>query len=102
MIPLPFSFKFLIAPFIDSYYIKRLGKRKTYVITSLVFMSVMLSYLSVNINDYINNLKILKLIVTNFFVMFLLTFLDVATDAWSLDLVDKEYLGYARSMKLVG
>ena len=33
---------------------------------------------------------------------YLLIHQDVATDAWSIVLVDEEYLGYARGMKIVG
>ena len=29
---LPFSFKFIVAPFLDYFHIERLGKRKTYIV----------------------------------------------------------------------
>ena len=48
-IALPFSFKFLIAPFVDAFYIKRIGKRKTYVCLVLISMGIISIYYSFKI-----------------------------------------------------
>ena len=45
-IALPFSFKFVIAPYIDSLYIKKIGKRKTYICSSLLLMGVIMIFYS--------------------------------------------------------
>ena len=101
-IQLPFSFKFLIAPFVDAFYIKKLGKRKTYVVLVMLLMGVITILFSFKIQEYFDKLDIFSLFLVPFILCYLLIHLDVATDAWSLTLVDREYYGYGRTMKLVG
>ena len=57
-IPLPYSFKFLIAPFVDAYYIKWIGKRKTYACLSTLFSGLLMLYYSFKIEENLNNLNI--------------------------------------------
>ncbi len=59
-IPLPYSFKFLIAPFVDSYYIKRIGKRKTYVCLATLMAGVLLIGYSFKIENYLEELAQLE------------------------------------------
>jgi len=54
------------------------------------------------IESLLEDLNILWLVGVPFTLCIILIFIDVSTDAWSVSLVDKEYLGYARSMKLIG
>ena len=96
------SFKFLIAPFVDSYYFTKFGKRKTYVCLSTISIGLLTTLYSYRVEEYLDNLNILQLTLIPFISSFLIIFMDVSTDGWSLKLVDKEYLGYARSMKLIG
>jgi len=99
---IPLSFKFLIAPFVDSYYFTKFGKRKTYVCLSTISIGLITILYSYKVKEYLEDLNILYVTIIPFLSCFLLTFLDVSSDGWSLKLVDKEYLGYARSMKLIG
>jgi len=55
----PIIFKFLIAPIVDTYYIKFIGRRKTYMIGIGFIHAIMTFFLSFYIEEWIenNNLK---------------------------------------------
>lgn len=68
----PLSFKLVMAPFIDSFYTKILGKRRTYVIPSMYLLG--LTIITLAYSDYsvwIENLNLYPL----FGLMVLLTLL---------------------------
>ena len=65
-------------------------------------MGIILFVYSFFIEGILEELNIFWLVTVPFILCVLLIFIDVSTDAWSIILVDKEYLGYARSMKLIG
>ena len=47
----PFSFKVLWSPFVEFFYIKEIGKRKTWIIASSAVMIVILLYLRANMEE---------------------------------------------------
>ena len=65
-------------------------------------MGIITIFYSYKIQKYLDELNISKLFWVPFLLCNFLILMDVATDAWSLNLVDKAYYGYARSMKLIG
>ena len=55
-----FIFEFLICPLLDRYYIKSIGKRRTYLIPSSFVLSVFYIILIFNINDWLLHKQILS------------------------------------------
>ncbi len=62
----PNSFKWLAAPFIDTYFCKFFGKRKTYLVLLSVLHSIMIFVLSFYINDWVENENIVKITLFGF------------------------------------
>jgi hypothetical protein len=56
----PNVFKFLVGPIIDTYYIKRIGARKTYLVLVTYIHMVCLIFGSLYINDWIESEDVLK------------------------------------------
>jgi len=67
--------KFLIAPIIDTFYIKKVGKRKTYILGTLFLRSILLMFASLKMDLWIENLEINKIaiisVIENTLMMFL-------------------------------
>ena len=57
LVSLPNVIKIFIAPLVDSYYIKKLGRIRTWLVPSMLIYSCLLIYLGFNYDDYINTLK---------------------------------------------
>ena len=55
---LPFSFKPLVAPFVDAFYIKHIGKRKSWICLVTFSMGALMIYYSFKIQEYIDDLNI--------------------------------------------
>ena len=73
LLSLPFSFKFIWAPILDSYYIRSMGKRKTYIVIIQLIIAITLILITLNINSLINHLKINWLFIIGFFIVLCLT-----------------------------
>lgn len=59
----PFSFKMLTAPFLDVYYIKSIGKRRTYIIPIQYLMAIIYTLLYfTKISTWVYNIEFLTLI----------------------------------------
>jgi PAT family acetyl-CoA transporter-like MFS transporter 1 len=51
---LPFVLKFLFAPFLDAYYFKTFGKRKSYIVPIAYGITLILLYLNNNLQNWID------------------------------------------------
>lgn len=94
LISYPFALKFVFSPLVDAYYIKLLGKHKTYIVISNYIMSGLLVLFAFFIEDWINNLEITKITAVGFFLIFFLSFQCNAADAWPPSLLRPENLKY--------
>lgn len=61
MASLPFAFKLLTAPVLDTYYIGSFGKRKSYIIPIQYFMALIFFITSFEIEQWIQDANILAL-----------------------------------------
>ena len=82
----PFSLKLLWSPIVDTYYLKSLGKRKTWLISTQILIAACLILLSYNFDDLIENKKILILTTFCFVLIFFVATQDIALDGWALNL----------------
>lgn len=90
----PFALKFVFSPLVDTYYIKLLGKHKTYIVISNYIMSGLLLLFAFFIEDWINHLEITKITAIGFFLILFLAFQCNAADAWPPSLLRPENLKY--------
>lgn len=100
-ITLPFTFKFLFAPIVDSYYFKSIGKHKTYILSANYLISGFLLLNSFFMDQWIDNLDITKITVLGFLVMIPFSFQSMALDAWPTTLLNpenKRYVGYLNNI----
>ena len=86
----PFSFKILLAPFLDSYYFSKLGKYKTYIVLMNLLMSIMFLYLSKNVDFLIERNEINFLGIFFFIVVLFMAFQDIAVDSWAIKLFQSD------------
>jgi PAT family acetyl-CoA transporter-like MFS transporter 1 len=86
----PFSLKILWSPIVDSYYLKKIGRRKTWVILTQSIVVIILIYLYINVQEILYYKRIYFLTIISFLLMFLISTQDIAVDGWSLTLCGKE------------
>lgn len=89
LVSLPFSFKWLMSPIVDTYFSESFGKRKSYIVPMQYLVSGLIFWLSYHIEDLIANQKILKLVISFFILDTCMAFQDIAVDDWAIVRVDK-------------
>jgi PAT family acetyl-CoA transporter-like MFS transporter 1 len=108
----PFSMKLLWAPLVDSVYVARFGRRKSWLVPVqylIGFMMIIVSqYVGSMLGDNPENPKefsapdISSLTVTFFFLNFLAATQDVAVDGWALTMLKPKNVGYASTCNSTG
>lgn len=89
----PFSLKLLWAPLVDAFFVRKIGRRKTWVVSSQFISGLTMICLASQVNKLIDeniehkksDIYLLALIFG--FIVFMSATQDVALDAWSLDLL---------------
>ena len=82
----PFSIKILWSPLVDSYYITKIGKRKTWVMLTQTLSVFILLFMSAKIEEILSAKRIYFLSFLSFALMFLISTQDIAVDGWALSL----------------
>lgn len=78
----PWTLKIFIAAFFDAFFIKRIGKCKTYILLCGIGKFILLFYISYNIDEMVKQIHI-SAIAGVFFCVNIFTALEsVAVDAW--------------------
>lgn len=95
---LPWSFNFLWAPFLDNFFVKKFGRRKTWILISQIGLS--LSMLAVSFTN--PNESILLLVLSAFFIALSSATQDVAIDAYRREIMDDEEQGIGASLYVYG
>lgn len=88
----PFSIKILWSPLVDSYYLSKIGRRKTWVILTQTLSVFILLYMSANIEQILVAKRIYFLSILSFILMFLISTQDIAVDGWALSLCGNEVI----------
>ena len=70
---IPFSFKLLWSPFVEFYYFKSIGKRRSWIIPTQFIMCIILFYLKLNIERLLieQEVKFITILLT--FFVFIIT-----------------------------
>lgn len=98
----PFSLKLLWAPLVDSCYVERCGRRKTWMVPAQLAIGFILLFLSPRIEGFFAE-KDINTLTAIFFVLYLLCATqDIAVDGWALTMLRPENAGYASTCNAVG
>jgi PAT family acetyl-CoA transporter-like MFS transporter 1 len=98
----PFSLKLIWAPLIDVFYIRRLGRRQTWLLPIQVMLGIALIILSFFIDSLINGLRIVPLTILVFFIMLLTASQDVCVDGWALTLFSTTNVVWQSTSQTIG
>ncbi|XP_075717644.1 acetyl-coenzyme A transporter 1 [Rhinoderma darwinii] len=101
----PFSLKLLWAPLVDSLYIKRFGRRKSWLVPTQYLIGLFMMYLSSTVDELLggdHGPDMLALTATFFLFEFLAATQDVAVDGWALTMLSRKNVGYASTCNSVG
>lgn len=89
----PFSLKILWAPIVDSMYIKRIGRRKTWLVPVQFLMALFLFTFADKVQHLIDHGKTKAdiILLTSVFVIFifLASTQDIALDGWAVSMLSK-------------
>ena len=106
VVSLPFSFKLLWAPLVDSYYSPRIGRRKSWVIPTQLICGCMLLFFADTVNRWLgadgSQPNSFALTIYFFITYLLMATQDIAVDAWCLTMLQKKNIGYASTTNAVG
>lgn len=93
----PFSLKLLWAPIVDSLFIKKFGRRKTWLIPVQYLIGFYMIYFSTHVNSILENDRsdakdssnIYFITVIFFILSFLAATQDIVVDGWALTILSK-------------
>ncbi|XP_037932580.1 acetyl-coenzyme A transporter 1 [Teleopsis dalmanni] len=102
----PFSMKLLWAPIVDALYIKKFGRRKSWLVPTQYLIGGFMLFLSWHVERWLGgngadpNVPLLTLV---FFILnFLAATQDIAVDGWALTMLKRCNVGYASTCNSVG
>lgn len=98
----PFSIKLLWAPLIDVFYIRWLGRRRTWLLPIQIMLGIAFIILSYHLEYLLVQLHITKLTVIFFFMMFLTATLDICVDGWALTLFNSANIIWQSISQMTG
>ena len=101
LIPFPFSITFLFAPICDIYYFK-CGKRKTYIIPSIILIGLLGLYLAEKIEGFIDEINIQAFLLYGIIISFLISITYIGTDGWLVNTLDECYYGLGAATMYIG
>lgn len=97
-----FAVKILWAPFMDSYFFSKFGKRKTYIVPLHYVLALIYFTHAPVLMEQIKNLQIVQLSIFAYFTTWLLAVTDVAIDGWVTSLFQKQNVTYGSVANSVG
>lgn len=102
----PFSIKLLWAPIVDSLYVRRFGRRKSWLVPVQYLLGAFMLLLSAHVDRWLGGNGIDPNVPLLTLLFFLLNFLaatqDIAVDGWALTMLKRCNVGYASTCNSVG
>eukprot|EP00927_Polykrikos_kofoidii_P067290 TRINITY_DN6279_c0_g1_i2.p1 TRINITY_DN6279_c0_g1~~TRINITY_DN6279_c0_g1_i2.p1 ORF type:complete len:500 (-),score=51.77 TRINITY_DN6279_c0_g1_i2:203-1669(-) len=101
---LPFSLKLLWAPLVDTLYIQRFGRRKTWMVPAQLLIGAIMIYSSAHLDSLLYGDKpaVLTLLLLFLSMNFLCATQDIAVDGWALTMLRKDNAAYQATCNAVG
>ncbi|KIJ45087.1 hypothetical protein M422DRAFT_67250 [Sphaerobolus stellatus SS14] len=100
----PYSLKLLWSPVVDSQFIRRIGRRKSWIVPMQLIIGSLMLWIAFNAEDLMrapqDNLTYLTVVFTT--LVFLAATQDIAVDGWALTLLSPENVGYASTCQTFG
>lgn len=99
--------KILWAPFVDSAYIKKFGRRKSWLIPTQFLIGIFMIFIAQNVNKWMGDggskSPEMFILTAAFFVLWFLTATqDIAVDGWALTMLQRKNIGHAATCNAVG
>mmetsp|Transcript_1154 Transcript_1154/g.3973 ORF Transcript_1154/g.3973 Transcript_1154/m.3973 type:complete len:690 (+) Transcript_1154:1372-3441(+) len=82
----PYAIKILWAPLIDGFFIRSVGRRKSWVLPVQLVASMLMFYVGMHIQEWIETLQVWRLTVCFTIMVLFCSMQDVAVDGWGLKL----------------
>ncbi|XP_060866175.1 acetyl-coenzyme A transporter 1-like isoform X1 [Metopolophium dirhodum] len=101
----PYTLKLLWAPLVDAIYVKKIGRRKSWLIPVQYIMGSFFLYIANDINNLLPETgkpNIEKLVYVFFVATFLVATQDIVVDGWALTMLKKNNVGYASMCNTTG
>ena len=92
---IPWSLKFIIAPFVDYYSESNMGERRSWIILSILFMSLTIFIAAIHSKNAIDPLI---LGITFFSTLLAASILDVSTDGLAIDILNDNERGIVNGL----
>jgi MFS transporter, PAT family, solute carrier family 33 (acetyl-CoA transportor), member 1 len=102
MCTLPFSFKLFWSPFIEIYYFKKFGKRKSWVVPTQIVMFMMLFYMKDHLEQMLIDKQFEAITVILTTIVFVITCQDIAVDAWAVEMLHPQISDMGSTCQTVG
>eukprot|EP00603_Paraphysomonas_imperforata_P009894 CAMPEP_0114452970 /NCGR_PEP_ID=MMETSP0104-20121206/1794_1 /TAXON_ID=37642 ORGANISM="Paraphysomonas imperforata, Strain PA2" /NCGR_SAMPLE_ID=MMETSP0104 /ASSEMBLY_ACC=CAM_ASM_000202 /LENGTH=544 /DNA_ID=CAMNT_0001625247 /DNA_START=82 /DNA_END=1716 /DNA_ORIENTATION=- len=110
LVSVPFSLKLFWAPLVDSIYISKMGRRKTWLIPVQLLCGGLMLFVSNRIDSWMNvksedgHSTPDVYTLTTFFTLlyFLMATQDIAVDGWALTMLSRANVGYASTCNAIG
>ncbi|XP_038062016.1 acetyl-coenzyme A transporter 1-like [Patiria miniata] len=107
----PFSVKLIWAPIVDSLFVPRFGRRKTWLVPTQYLIGFFMLFLSSHVPTILGDadpgegssrVDVYFLTAVFFMLNFLAATQDIAVDGWALTMLSKRNVGYASTCNSVG
>ncbi|CAD8147731.1 unnamed protein product [Paramecium octaurelia] len=96
---IPQYLKILICPILDTFFIRKFGRRKTYIILILFLLAIYCIVLSIIYEELITNLKLEVVRNLALLQLILVLILEIAAEAWIVDYVYDDNYKFAAAIK---
>ncbi|CAK62369.1 unnamed protein product (macronuclear) [Paramecium tetraurelia] len=96
---IPQYLKILICPILDTFFIRKFGRRKTYIILILFLLAIYCIVLSITYEGLITNLKLQTVRNLALLQLILVLILEIAAEAWIVDYVYDDNYKFAAAIK---
>ena len=98
----PFAMKILFAPFEDSHFFEKFGKRKSFVIPCQYILALMFLVTGLYIEKLLNEKDVFALTMIGFLMTMMAALQDIAVDGWQLTLLDEGWLVWGSVSQSIG
>lgn len=98
----PFAFKFLWAGLVDSFYLERFGRRKSWLFPIQMLLAIFMFYTSSSIQSLLESKSVFAIAILFFCLNFLVATQDICVDGWALTLLSEENAGASANCNAAG
>lgn len=98
----PLIAKLFWAPLIDVWYVRRLGRRLTWLLPTQLLLGVILIALSFYLEAFLLQLRVLTVTCIFFVIVFLIATQDICVDGWALTLFASSAIAWQATAQMIG